>query len=1543
MSANAGEGSSEQLEAAQNIGAGSLKKSATDQMLPSKQYKQKQQQQQPQQNRSLEKECDKSINDPKSGSSIADRNHKNAGANPGTHWASALQGRYDRRQTMATTTQLSATNVFDTNPFENYNDDQVLPAWPSRIEAVALEPSTVQHQVYSLKDYSQVAGPTTRVASSSSSTRLLKSMSQDRKVKSGSKRMSECIYSSAERHAETTGATSTTSSSKQRLPSMAGHMPSVEPSMGAATSVNSLLPPAVKNAVLSSESRIDRMRKLFVSPLSLRSSGSGSKMSGGHQSATSSNPRLSFQASSNVLNKPHHLMHAMYRTRVHHRRSPMRQKQGTKSFRVYGCPLHLANNIYPITCFGRPDIYQQSVPYILARLCNYIEENSSQLTHEGIFRVSGNARLMEKLRTLFDHLGDAPLESESVDVATSASMLKMYLRELPEPLIPTRMNYYFISLAKKYSSLLSKDNISEIKAFDNIRNARNLGSTEISTNSNENHSALDRQRMAFLRDLTKLVRKLPIENYNLLKYLACFLYRISLKQQYNKMCAEALGIVFGPNVFRIRSESYKGLKEQELSNQIMASIINNYKSIFDCELTDPLGNLIKSNEDLNVSKDDSGNRVLKEASQSKDTLHGRAQIGSPTRTCSPIPSGSATCVGDSNTCASTRCSKHGHVNIHSQKLEGGDDINKHASRLKGQLYPDSDEDDREDEEDDDDDGDDDDDDDEEDCDDESYSPSSSSGSYCSSMGSDSVPSTYDERAGNERYVDDNFDMVSDSSSECGSDTSYTPSSSHSGSEYKDIESPYYKSSSFESSSSFGRKASLNDTNETTTNIDQPNSGQPCRVCKRRESAQLEALNRISDNQATVSGTTRARGSVCETRQKELIHDDNLAKHETNVETKAQPGRQNIEPKSQHKTSRRKRLDEARRKPEIFDIDDKTASDNTLHRNNEQPKVREDEKLSGYYHMRQAQRYNFARRRSSSASSLLRIKKKHDQINRKKASNRDNDNQHPYHRARVHSDRRKTHVFRGYSRKSRNRNHLTRKSEHSKQSNTGSRFGIRRLTMNLDGKIDRYPVDELSALNLASTGLSRDLIWDFISTSYLESPECERFYQLRSFNSDETLLRTQDHNVGLMKQNEGRSKRRFSGHDRLQNNRGESLLPISPFSQIFEAFEGETLIDADNEHEDRGGYDHPAMTPPVEASVISLLGDRLTSFKHSVLSMNADYAESSRDPIYIQIRVTKDLIKSLKKQLKHGSTNGYSHEMATFMMKLFGDLGLGDSYFYDCSTYHIDHLTARSIVELLEELGVRSDRSNHVDRAEQDQISSMLSSRVYLLKQRYNSLKTIRDHYLRHHASSSLEGSPNSNRHANEESQTHGSLSALHQLAAERSSFGPNAGSADNDEKANQEETISDQEVSPQSRRAECGGVNEEDVNYDEFSCSLPRKNISGGSVDHHQSSPPHGDGNRSSRKRSICRFGSLCPVEFVFNIEKQLASKRISGERMVKLNEMSLEQLQSEKLDLQKNLLRYEHWFGRPKTRLEFSLIGHLYERYHVVKAIKLRKQQWSA
>eukprot|EP00794_Sanderia_malayensis_P016921 gene16921-18627_t len=81
------------------------------------------------------------------------------------------------------------------------------------------------------------------------------------------------------------------------------------------------------------------------------------------------------------------------------------------------------------------------VPSIVQKMCEFILKNG--LLVEGIFRVNANMKTVEKLKTAIDKYGDVDLE-ETNDVMAVASLLKMFLRELPDSVVPYEMQPGFI-------------------------------------------------------------------------------------------------------------------------------------------------------------------------------------------------------------------------------------------------------------------------------------------------------------------------------------------------------------------------------------------------------------------------------------------------------------------------------------------------------------------------------------------------------------------------------------------------------------------------------------------------------------------------------------------------------------------------------------------------------------------------------------------------------------------------------------------------------------------------------------------------------------------------------------------------------------------------------------------------------------------------------------------------------------------------------------------------------------------------------------------
>ncbi|XP_016871965.1 rho GTPase-activating protein 22 isoform X16 [Homo sapiens] len=150
-------------------------------------------------------------------------------------------------------------------------------------------------------------------------------------------------------------------------------------------------------------------------------------------------------------------------------------------------------------------------PLLVEQCVDFIRERG--LTEEGLFRMPGQANLVRDLQDSFD-CGEKPLFDSTTDVHTVASLLKLYLRELPEPVVPFARYEDFLSCAQ----LLTKD---------------------------EGEGTLE---------LAKQVSNLPQANYNLLRYICKFLDEVQAYSNVNKMSVQNLATVFGPNILRPQVE-----------------------------------------------------------------------------------------------------------------------------------------------------------------------------------------------------------------------------------------------------------------------------------------------------------------------------------------------------------------------------------------------------------------------------------------------------------------------------------------------------------------------------------------------------------------------------------------------------------------------------------------------------------------------------------------------------------------------------------------------------------------------------------------------------------------------------------------------------------------------------------------------------------------------------------------------------------------------------------------------------------------------------
>ncbi|XP_025053081.1 rho GTPase-activating protein 24 isoform X2 [Alligator sinensis] len=199
------------------------------------------------------------------------------------------------------------------------------------------------------------------------------------------------------------------------------------------------------------------------------------------------------------------------------------------------------------------------------------------LKEEGLFRLPGQANLVKELQDAFD-CGEKPSFDSNTDVHTVASLLKLYLRELPEPVIPYAKHEDFLSCAK----LLSKEE--EMHPANNYLwyhdHVSILNYTEIKQPGTMPKARLNQNALG-LKELVKQVQSLPPVNFNLLKYICRFLDEVQSYSGVNKMSVQNLATVFGPNILRPKVENPLTIMEGTvLVQQLMSVMISKHEELF---------------------------------------------------------------------------------------------------------------------------------------------------------------------------------------------------------------------------------------------------------------------------------------------------------------------------------------------------------------------------------------------------------------------------------------------------------------------------------------------------------------------------------------------------------------------------------------------------------------------------------------------------------------------------------------------------------------------------------------------------------------------------------------------------------------------------------------------------------------------------------------------------------------------------------------------------------------------------------------------------
>ncbi|KAL8695461.1 MAG: hypothetical protein Q9218_000039 [Villophora microphyllina] len=157
--------------------------------------------------------------------------------------------------------------------------------------------------------------------------------------------------------------------------------------------------------------------------------------------------------------------------------------------------------------FCSPKGVDVCLPAVVYRCLEYLEAQDAA-SEEGIFRLSGSSVVIKALRDRFNNQGDFDFLADGsyYDVHAVASLLKLYLRELPSTVLTRELHLDFLAVLE----LDSKPK--KIAAYN------------------------------------MLVHRLPKANWTLIRALSAFLIGIVNNSDVNKMTVRNVGIVFSPTL-----------------------------------------------------------------------------------------------------------------------------------------------------------------------------------------------------------------------------------------------------------------------------------------------------------------------------------------------------------------------------------------------------------------------------------------------------------------------------------------------------------------------------------------------------------------------------------------------------------------------------------------------------------------------------------------------------------------------------------------------------------------------------------------------------------------------------------------------------------------------------------------------------------------------------------------------------------------------------------------------------------------------------------
>eukprot|EP01117_Protostelium_nocturnum_P005209 TRINITY_DN1894_c0_g1_i2.p1 TRINITY_DN1894_c0_g1~~TRINITY_DN1894_c0_g1_i2.p1 ORF type:complete len:462 (-),score=159.70 TRINITY_DN1894_c0_g1_i2:60-1445(-) len=184
------------------------------------------------------------------------------------------------------------------------------------------------------------------------------------------------------------------------------------------------------------------------------------------------------------------------------------------------------------------DVHGEAIPIIVEQCIQYLEKDG--YNQEGIFRLSGSSTEMERLKHLYMEGKTVDLKKEAREPNDVAGLLKLYFREMSDPLLTWELYECFLAAVGVPSS-----------------DARN-------------------------DCLRKVLDLLPFVNRLVLAKLMGLLHKVSLHSTTNKMNSHNLAIVFSPTLYRPKEETMEVvMQDASHAVSLIETFITNCEELFE--------------------------------------------------------------------------------------------------------------------------------------------------------------------------------------------------------------------------------------------------------------------------------------------------------------------------------------------------------------------------------------------------------------------------------------------------------------------------------------------------------------------------------------------------------------------------------------------------------------------------------------------------------------------------------------------------------------------------------------------------------------------------------------------------------------------------------------------------------------------------------------------------------------------------------------------------------------------------------------------------